>query len=160
MDTATIYHRDGREQTIDVHQASRLTYNDKAWSFVKPPPANWQYETPKYKATRDLRPALKARYRTEPPFESMSDPDVWQYGDRPIVADEIVETREWPHPSFRPLNYGARQVHAFFSLQMKSRLPRTPWFGNQIRLDDGLTGAFAVKVIPPQVQPMDLRPVA
>jgi hypothetical protein len=149
--TATIYHTDGRELTVDVHQASRTVYNDKAWSFTKPPPAGWQFETPRYKATRDVHPSPRARYRMEPPFETMFDPDQWQYGTKPIVAGEIVETRDWPHPSFRPLNYGAQQVHAYFSLQMKSRLPTTPWHGDQIRLDNGFSGPATVNLARPNV---------
>jgi hypothetical protein len=149
--TATIYHTDGREQTVDVHQASRTVNNDKAWSFVKPPPAGWQYETPKYKATRDVHPSPNARYRTEPPFETMFDASQWQYATKPIAAGEIVETREWPHPSFRPLNYGAQQVHAFFSLQMKSRMTQSPWFGDRIRLDNGFSGLATGKINQPRL---------
>ena len=41
--TATIYHRDGRERTLDIHEASRLVGTgavgaNKDWSFHKPPP--------------------------------------------------------------------------------------------------------------------------
>jgi hypothetical protein len=104
------------------------------------PPPGFEREIPKYRATRDIQPAPKARFRFEPPFTTLWDVDVWQYGERPIQSGEIIETREWPHPSFRPLNYSARKVLDFFNSRMKSRLPRSPWQGNQIMLDDGITG--------------------
>src|SRR5216683_7077910 len=113
--TATIYHRDGREQTVDVLEAARLVGTgsvgaDKEWSLHKPPPPNWQFETPKYKATRDVRPAPRARFRFESPLSMIFDVDEWQYGTRPIKIGEIIETRDWPHASFRPLNYAAEKV--------------------------------------------------
>lgn len=104
------------------------------------PPPGWERETPKYRATRDIHPTTKARFRLEPPFASLSDSDVWQYGEQPIKAGEILETRAWPHPSFRPLNYGAGKVLDFFNSRQKSRLPLSPWRGDRIVLDDGLTG--------------------
>jgi hypothetical protein len=104
------------------------------------PPAGWQFETPKYRVTSDIRPAEKARYRAEPPFAQMSASDIWQYGTRPLKTGEIIETREWPHASFSPLNYAAKKTLEFFNLQMKSRLPRSPWYGDRLRLDNGLTG--------------------
>ena len=75
--TTTIYHRDGREQTMEVNEASRLIdYGQlgagKGWSFHKPLPANWEREVPRYKATRDLRPAEMARHRFEPPFANIT----------------------------------------------------------------------------------------
>ena len=163
--TTTIYHRDGGEKTVDVHEASRLVGAgtigaDKEWSLHKPPPPNWQFETPKYKATRDVRPAPRARFRTEPPFAMTFDVDVWQYGERLIKAGEIIETREWPHPSFRALNYSAGRVLDFFNMQQKSRLARSPWHGDSLRLDDGLTGPVSVQPVTPRLQPMDLRPAS
>jgi hypothetical protein len=104
------------------------------------PPPGWQFETPKYRVSRDLRPAQRARYRSEPPFAQMLDSDTWQYGSRPLKAGEIIETREWPHASFRALNYAAVKVLEFFNLEIKSRLPRSPWNGDRLRLDNGLTG--------------------
>ncbi len=104
------------------------------------PPPGWQYETPKYKVTRDIQPAQKARFRSEPPFSESSDNDCWQYGERELKAGEIIETREWPHPSFWPLNYGAKKVLDFYNLQMKSRFPRSPFQGDRLRLDNGLSG--------------------
>jgi hypothetical protein len=57
-----------------------------------------------------------------------------------------------------PLNYSARQVMDFFTNRQKSRLPRSPWADGRIRLEDGLGGPMP-KIVGPQVQPMDLRPV-
>jgi hypothetical protein len=163
--TATIYHRDGREKTVDVHEASRLAGAGKVgagrdWSFVKPPPAGWERDVPKYRVTRDVRPAERARYRLEPPFGTVFNSEIWQYGTREIKAGEIIETKEWPHPSFVPLNYGAEKVLAFFNSRMKSRLTTSPWLGDSVRLDDGLTGPGITQPVVQQLQPMDLRPAS
>ena len=123
-------------------------------------PPGWECETPKYRAVRDIHPAEKARFRFEPPFVTIFDSDIWQYASQPVKSGEIVETKEWPHPSFRPLNYSAGKVLDFFNSRIKSRLPRSPWHGDQIRLDDGLTGPVVGHVPPPQFTPMDLRPVS
>ena len=147
--STTIYHRDGREKTVDVHEASRLSGAGtvgagKDWSFVKPPPAGWERVVPKYRVTRDVRPAERARYRFEPPFSTVFDPSVWQYADRAYTANEIIETKCWPAASFAPLNYGAERVLEFFNARMKSRLTTSPWYGDGLRLDDGLTGNIIV----------------
>jgi hypothetical protein len=105
-----------------------------------PAPHGWEREVPRYRATRNLKPAEKARFRSEPPFSTIFDNDVWQYGAQPVKAGEEFETRDWPHPSFRPLNYSASKVLNFFNSRVKSRLPRAPWSVDRIRLDDGLTG--------------------
>jgi hypothetical protein len=165
MKTTTIYHRDGREQTVDVHEASRLVGagtigNDRDWSFVKPPAPGWEREVPKYRVTRDLQPAERPRYRLEPPFGTVFNSEIWQYGTREIKAGEIIETTDWPHPSFMPLNYGAEKVLEFFNTRMKSRLATTPWQIDRLRLDDGLSGAAFIKPKPPHLKPMDLQPVA
>jgi hypothetical protein len=104
------------------------------------PPPNWQFETPRYRVTREIRPAEKARFRLEPPFSSMSDSDAWQYGERTMKPGEEIETQAWPHSSFHPLNRSAEMVLAYFNARLKSRLPLSPWYGGRIRLDDGLTG--------------------
>jgi len=104
------------------------------------PPPGWERETPKYRATRDIHPSPNSRHHLEPPFASLSDSDVWQYATRPIEAREEIESKGWPHPSFMPLNYGAGKVLDFFNSRQKSRLPRSPWRGDRIVLDDGLTG--------------------
>jgi hypothetical protein len=123
------------------------------------PPPGWKRETPKYRVVRDTKPSPKSRHRFERPFTTMSDSDVWQYGERLMKVGEIIETREWPHPSFFPLNYAAKKVLDFFTMRQKSRLPRSPFFGDQLRLDDGLGGPTQFEVVPPQLKPMDMRPV-
>jgi hypothetical protein len=158
--TATIYHCDGRERTLNVLEAAREVHAGGGWSTVKPPPPGWERETPQYRVTRELKPAEKARFRLEPPFAHSFDSNVWQYGERPLKAGEILETTAWPHPSFHPLNFAAQKVLAFFNAAMKSRLPLAPFYGGQVRLDDGLTGSIVVSVVPPQLQPVDLRPVS
>jgi hypothetical protein len=130
----------------------------KGWSFHKPPPLNWEREVPKYRVARDVRPAERARYRLETPFSTISDSSVWQYAERAYTAGEIIDTKEWPHPSFVPLNYGAEKVLAFFNGAMKSRLPRAPWHENRVRLDNGLSGPIIPDVRPPQVKPMSDHP--
>jgi hypothetical protein len=69
-----------------------------------------------------------------------STSDAWQYGTRIIKAGETIETREWPHPSFFPLNYAAQKVPEFFNTRQKSRLPKSPCHGDRLRLSDGLSG--------------------
>src|ERR1039458_10274220 len=117
------------------------------------PPANWQREVPRYRVGRDVRPSPNDRHRHEPPFSSFSDGSVWQQADRPHEAGEIIETTEWPHPMFFPLNYSAKKVLEFFGASQKSRLPRSPWADGRIRLDDGLSGPMP-KIVAPKVQPM------
>jgi hypothetical protein len=97
-------------------------------------------EVPRYRATRDVHPSPNSRHHFEPPFASFSDSDVWQYATRIVNAREEIETREWPHPSFFPLNDAAKRVHSFFTTRQKSRLPRSPWRVDRIVLDDGLSG--------------------
>jgi hypothetical protein len=162
MKTATIYHRDGGEKTVDVHEASRLVGAGtvgagRDWSFVKPPPAGWERVTPKYRVTHDMKPALKSRFRFEPPFASGSESDVWQYGVQPIKAGEIIETRAWPHPTFFPLNYTAVKVLEFFNSRQKSRLGLSPFFGDELRLEDGLGGPQP-QIKAPKPEPVRLQP--
>lgn len=159
-DRTTIYCRDGTSETLPADQARYRAYlHPDEWSLTPPPPADWDREIPKYRVARDLLPASRARYRAEPPFTSMSD-DCWQYGERPVVAGEIITTTHWPHPSFRPLNYSAEKVITFFNGAMKSRLSRSPWHDGCIRLDNGISNApRIVDVRAPQVQPMNLRTV-
>jgi hypothetical protein len=122
------------------------------------PPPGWEREIPKYRVIRDIQRAPKARFRFEPPFANSSDSDTWQYGTRMMKAGELIETTEWPHPSFFPLNYGAKKVLEFFTTRQKSRMQRSPWQDNRLHLDDGLTGTAIVSVVPPQLQPIDPRP--
>jgi hypothetical protein len=107
--------------------------------FSAPPPG-WERETPKWRASRAVYPSPNSRHKLESPFASLSDPDVHQFATRPINAGEEFSSREWPHPSFIPLNYSARKVLDFFTTRQKSRLGRSPWQGDRIVLDDGLTG--------------------
>jgi hypothetical protein len=105
-----------------------------------PPPGNWDREVPRYKVTRDLHPSPNSRHRHETPFTSMDDNSCWQQSDREYAAGSIVESRNWPHSSMTPLNESAERVLQFFKSRIKSRLPRTPFRGDRIVLDDGLTG--------------------
>jgi hypothetical protein len=165
METATLYHRDGHAKIFTVAEISRMAScgqigAGRDWSSVKPPPPGWERETPKYRATRDLRPAERARYRLESPFGAVFNSEIWQYATREIKAGEIIETKEWPHPTFMPLNYGAERVLEFFNTRMKSRMTTSPWHGDGLRLDDGMSGKIIVSAATPQLQPMNLRPVA
>ena len=164
--TETLYHRDdGHAQIFAVAEIARMAScgqvgAGKVWSSVKPPPPGWEREVPKYRVARDVRQAERARYRLEPPFGTGFESDVWQYGERAYAAGEIIETKEWPHPSFAPLNYSAEKVLDFFNTRMKSRLATTPWHIDRLRLDDGLTGNLVVQAAAPQLQPMDMRPAS
>jgi hypothetical protein len=121
------------------------------------PPDGWEFETPRYRVVRDTQPAEKPRFRSEPPFSSSSSSSIWQYGERPLKAGEIIETTEWPKADFFPLNYSAKKVLEFFNSTPKSYLPRSPWAG-RIRLENRMSGPAEVHPVPPQLQPMDLRP--
>jgi hypothetical protein len=123
-------------------------------------PVNWEKELPLYRVSRDVHPSPKARARTEPPVSSSSDPDMYQYAERPMKAGEIFEITDWPHPSFRPLNYSAAKVMEFFSRDVKSRMQRSPWVAGRVQLDNGLTGSLTPQTTPPPLQPMDLRPAS
>lgn len=123
------------------------------------PPLNWKREIPRYRVRAETRPAPKARFRFEPPFSQIMDPSEWQYSERVWPAGSVIETTEWPNPgTMTALNYSAREVLNFFNSRQKSRLPRSPWANDQVRLDDGLSNPLP-KIGAPQVQPMDLRPV-
>jgi hypothetical protein len=104
------------------------------------PTEDWKHEVPRYRATRDVHPSPNDHHRFEPPFASLSDSSVWQQAERPVKAREEIETKNWPHPSFHPLNYSAGKVLDFFNSRQKSRLGRSPWQVDRIVLDDGLTG--------------------
>jgi hypothetical protein len=121
------------------------------------PPAGWQFETPRYRAVRDLNPAPKARFRFEPPFSLCYDSDSWQYGTQPVKAGEIIETKSWPHATFHALNYSAAMVLAFFNNRQKSRMQVSPWQGDRIQLDDGLGGTLLKEIARPRVAPSDWK---
>jgi hypothetical protein len=92
------------------------------------PPLNWKREIPKYRISRDTKPAPKERFKFEPPFASCSEADIWQYGERIHKAGEIIATTFWPNAgTMTPLNYSARQVMEYFTSRQKSRLARAPW---------------------------------
>jgi hypothetical protein len=154
--TVTIYSPDGESRTLDANQAANeVRWRPAEWSFTKPPPIGWERETPKYRASREVRPSPKGRHRLEPPFSmSIDDGHVWQYGTRVIAAGEIIETKEWPHPGFHPLNYSAEKVLEFFNNRQKSRLPQSPWFGDSLRLSDGMSGPMIVKPTLPELEPV------
>jgi hypothetical protein len=166
MKTATIYHIDGREKEVEVNEAARLVGagtigTGRDWSFHKPPPLNWDREVPKYRVSRDVRPAERARYRLETPFSgSMGTEASWQYGDRAYTAGEIIETKYWPHESFQALNFSGEQVLSFFKGALRSRLPLSPWHNGRARLDTGMSGPVTPDVTPAQPEPFDTRPAA
>jgi hypothetical protein len=122
------------------------------------PPLGWRKEIPIYRISRETLPAPKSRFKFEPPFASCSEANIWQYGERIHQAGEIIATTEWPNPgTMTPLNYSARQVIDFFTGRQKSRLPRSPWANDQVRLDDGLSNPMP-KIVGPHVQPVGLQP--
>jgi hypothetical protein len=124
------------------------------------PTPGWQSIIPRYRASRDIRPAEKERFRFEPPFTTIFNNDVWQYGEQPLVQGDEIETTAWPHASFRPLNYSAERTLAFFNLEMKSRLTKSPWHEGRLRLDNGISDAPPIEIRTIEPQPMNLRPVA
>lgn len=103
-------------------------------------PTGWDRQIPRYLATRALKPPERERYKFERPFTTCGDPDTWQYLTQPIAAGQKIETTSWPHDSFLPLNETAKQILAFFKLQMKSRLTQSPWRDGRMYLDNGMTG--------------------
>jgi hypothetical protein len=122
------------------------------------PPPGWASEEPLYRTTREIYPAERDRYRFERPFSEQGNMDCWQFGTTVLKAQQEISTREWPHPSFYPLNEVARRIHSFFTIAQKSRLARSPYDqGGKLRLSDGLSGPLP-QIAAPKVQPMDLRP--
>jgi hypothetical protein len=123
------------------------------------PPPGWEREVPRYRVTRETYPSPKARFRTEPPFAQIMDSSEWQYGERVHKAGEIIATTEWPNPgTMIPLTYSAKRVFEFFNSQMRSRMARSPFFGNEIRLETGLSGPLPKIIVAPQVQPIGVQP--
>jgi hypothetical protein len=41
------------------------------------------------------------------------DSDCWQYAPRAIKAGEIIEIKDWPHPSFFPMNFAPEKCSIF-----------------------------------------------
>jgi hypothetical protein len=123
------------------------------------PPLNWRKEMPLYRVRAETRPAPKTRFRFEPPFAQIMDSSEWQYGERIHKAGEIIATTEWPCAgTMIALNYSAQRVLAFFGSAPKSRLARSPWFDDQVRLQDGLSSDGPPKIAPPKVQPIGVQP--
>jgi hypothetical protein len=119
------------------------------------PPLNWRKEMPVYRVRVETRPALKTRFRFEPPFSQIMDPSEWQYSERVWPAGSVIATDQWPCAgTFVPLNYSAREVLAYFNSHQKSRLPRSPWHDGRVRLEDGLSGNLP-KIVAPKVAPIN-----
>jgi hypothetical protein len=157
ISTVTIYSPTGESRTLEANRAANeVRLDPTAWSFTKFPPPGWERETPRYRVTIQggVYPSPNSRFRFEPPFESCSDNNVWQYATRPYKPGEIIETREWPHASFRPLNYAAEKVLDFFNTRLRSRLTLSPWLGDSVRLDDGLSGPMVVNPTVVQLEPI------
>src|ERR1700689_5740166 len=104
-----------------------ITADSSRAAIPNTPPHGSENEPPRYRVMRQLQPAERDRYRQERPFSEQGNMDSYQYGTRILKAGEIVETREWPHPSFFPLNDVARRIHSFFSIAQKSRMARSPY---------------------------------
>lgn len=119
-----------------------LKMSDRFAVIPTSPFPGWDREVPRYRVARSVRPSPNDRFKHELPFSSCSENDVWQYAARIHKVGEIIETKEWPHPSFRPLNFSAKKTLDFFNSAPKSRLARTPWSPahGRLVLDDGLTG--------------------
>jgi hypothetical protein len=104
-------------------------------------------EIPKYRASKNLEPPQHRYLRVAPPRATLSAGDVWQFGLRAIKANEIFETKFWPHESFEPVNESARRVKLFFSSRPKSVLPWRPWSREgRVVLNDGLTRSMRQKI--------------
>lgn len=130
----------GEVRTLPTLDATELTRSDRRWSLTPPRPDGWDLEIPRYRASQRVIPAPLDRVRDDPPWANCSNTEIWQYGTAPIAAGEEVETTEWPHETFVPLNHSARAIHEFFTMVTKSRLQRSPWRDGRISLHDGLSG--------------------
>ena len=150
MQHATIFNVETRASRICSPELAEVIVRGSRglWSFAAPPPENWAHQIPRYRASRTVHPSPNKRFRFEAPLAYILDSDEWQQGDRIVQAGEEIETKEWPHQSFRGLNYAAERVLKFFNERQKSRLAFSPWRGNCVFLDDGLTGT-APKVFRP-----------
>ena len=124
------------------------------------PPRGWEQILPRYRIINDVAPPAKPRFARECPFSTFPV-DQWQYGTRTMKRGEIIETGEWPAPgAFFALNYSAKRVLEFFNSGMKSRMPRSPWRGDRLVLEDGVSSNGAPSYTKPRPQPFDLKPVA
>jgi hypothetical protein len=121
------------------------------------PPLGWRKELPVYRVRVETRPATKERFRFEPPFSQIMDSSEWQYSERVWPAGSVIASDQWPCAgTMIPLNYSAREVMNFFNSRQKSRLPRSPWANDQVRLDDGL-GNGPPKITAPQPERVRLE---
>lgn len=136
----TIYNPlEGEKRTLPLVDAEALMRKaNSVWTTKLPPPPGWMFEVPKYRVMRDVWPESNPRFRLEKPH-SGSALDIWQFADRPYKAGEIIETKSWPAADFFPLNYSAEMVSEFFRTRVRSRLQQSPWFGDRVRLEDGLS---------------------
>ena len=121
-------------------------------------PAGWERIIPRYRVTRDVKPAEKRRFAFEPPFATVMNPEVWQYGTEPLSAGQIVSTTEWPYPNWFPLNYSAKKTLEFFNSGTKSRMPRSPWRGDRLVLADGFHSDGPPRPVNVRPEPFDTRP--
>jgi hypothetical protein len=122
------------------------------------PPAGWASEEPRYRLRREIYPAERDRYRFERPFSEQGNMDSWQFGTQVLKAGQEISTREWPHPSFYPLNEIARRIHAYFMIAQRSRLARSPYdHGGKLRLSDGLSGT-GPQIKAPKPEPVRMAP--
>jgi hypothetical protein len=139
---ATIYNQiTGEARTLPQVQAEHLARNSRGeWSAAPPLPKGWDREVPRYRASMNLQPSAFARHRSEAPFTSCSDTNMWQYGEAPVSAGQEIETTAWPHASMIPLNETAKHVLEFYKSRQRSRLPQSPWRAGRLFLDDGLSG--------------------
>jgi hypothetical protein len=91
-------------------------------------PTDWQLQTPRYKASRDLWPPSKPQFRHLPPTPCLSEADdIWQFANRPIAAGNFINTEDWPHWSFEPINESARHVHGYFLAHKNRWMPLRPF---------------------------------
>jgi hypothetical protein len=100
-DFTTIYCRDGTSESLPGDQARYRAYlHPDEWSLTPPAPLNWQYEKPRYRLTRDLKPAEKARFRFEPPF-SETAMDTWHMASGPWQPEMKLKPRRGRMPRCR-----------------------------------------------------------
>jgi len=133
-------HATGEVRHLTISEANNTIGFDKSWSRDRPPPKGWERQVPQYRATRDLHPPVLDRMGHDTPWASTMDEICWQYAPGPIRKGEVVETKSWPHESFEPINYAAKQILQFFNEREKSRMQLSPWFNGEVRLETGNEG--------------------
>jgi hypothetical protein len=143
-------HVTGEVLRLTMADATHRIALDKSWSREPPPPPGWKRQTPQYRATRDLHPPALDRMRHDTPWASTMDENCWQYATGPIADGDLVQTTSWPHESFEPLNYAAKQILNFFNMREKSRMQLSPWLNGEVRLETGTEG---MSIPVPHVRP-------